>query len=325
MLTFKETLEDTSQTSAFQKVGKIGKTRMYKGCGIRKRDSGYGSDFSPASVSSTSNRKSTTSENVIDLEISDALNDFNVSDDNVFIDSFDVMFNVISESDGDEEIDKEVETFLNNTQDKPAQLSDTSRPQRPSAPIPDYRNANHLPATDYGDIHMLSVPPYHACQTSRDRHVRRYAIPSEGRSIGTQTSSLDCQLMTDLSRGETILRNCTQSESHLSSLLPDIVLTSRDKSISLKIDVQSFLRREQEQRVGRELRRISDEFQSSYLRKARPNVKRRSFTGQPLLFPFKFGIDLYSYWNTFRRVLSYSCLIFSAGSEEQSEDDRHCS
>ena len=45
--------------------------------------------------------------------------------------------------------------------------------------------------------------------------------------------------------------------------LPDLIPMPRDRSISLP-DVESLRRREQEQHVGRELRRISDAFNTEY-------------------------------------------------------------
>lgn len=61
-----------------------------------------------------------------------------------------------------------------------------------------------------------------------------------------------------------------------SSPLPDIIPVSRDRSVSLP-DVPS-LRQQQEQAVGRELRRISDEFHYTFITPPRVSMTFKNNT-----------------------------------------------
>ncbi|KAL3873270.1 hypothetical protein ACJMK2_036406 [Sinanodonta woodiana] len=87
--------------------------------------------------------------------------------------------------------------------------------------------------------------------------------------------------------------------------LPDVVPISRDRSISLP-DVPSFRRRQSELEVGRELRRISDEFHSSYSRTSR--VRRQLFSDQAASFPLTSTISLSMVWTSFRQIWTRSPL-----------------
>lgn len=135
------------------------------------------------------------------------------------------------------------------------------------------------------------------------------------RSVGTQTPSPVSQLVSEaigvqgdnsrfqpyrlLQRGSGRARPRFQSDSEEDGSdgpLPDVVPYQRDRSVSLP-EVQA-LRLHSEQQVGRELRRISDEFHSSFHR-VRP---RRGILQHAASFPLNF--DLAGYWNSIRRYLS---------------------
>ncbi|XP_041351190.1 uncharacterized protein LOC121370143 [Gigantopelta aegis] len=72
-------------------------------------------------------------------------------------------------------------------------------------------------------------------------------------------------------------------EQEQSGPLPDIICNIRDRSVSLP-DVQA-LRRQREVEVGRELRRISDEFHFRYHRRRFLPAVQENFDGEASSFP----------------------------------------
>ena len=169
----------------------------------RKRDSGYGTDFSPASHTSNSRRFTFDSElDETDTEL-DVVYEF---------ENMDIRAEVFAEgnehgvSDDRDEADKEVEELLSGSGElgqsdsisQPVELN----PCRPAAPIPtpedfqeehgdrncDIPNNNHSEVMDYAISHS-----YHHMPWNRNR--RKYYFRPISRSVGTQTPNPNCQII----------------------------------------------------------------------------------------------------------------------------------
>lgn len=319
LLTSKNSEDDHSHTSAFQPVNVLAKLPTTP---CKKRDSGYGSDFSPAGLKSQSQRFTFDDDDDIDSELCDALDDVDISaDEEVFADHFEPLFHAISECDENGDTDKEVEELLG---DSPARTY--SGPQnfqicRPAAPFPTSKNGEVSGTNDREsgsrDLCLISSPYYHTTWSRRDKTMCRNPFhPTGSRSVGTQTPNPHCQLVQDAlsSKKVTVTRGRLRLQSEGEQVfhpLPDVVPISRDRSISLP-DVPSLQRLEHEQHVGRELRRISDDFHSVYLRRQRRRPRTRS---EDPPASSRFSVDLPGYWNSLRRFVS-SSPIFQAWSRE---------
>ncbi|XP_060568422.1 uncharacterized protein LOC132727026 [Ruditapes philippinarum] len=302
MLTSKDLTEDRKHPSAFQPVGGVLKSPTAVG---KKRDSGYGSDFSPAGQKSQT-RMFTFDDSDMESEICDAFDDIDISaDEDVFVDHFEPLIEVIDECDESDETDKEVEELFEEHHEEHT-VTGSVPICRPQAPLPTPEVDDERDSTE---LCLISSPFYHTNWNNIDRFICKNPFrPIVSRSVGTQTPNPHCQLVQDALRSKQIAltRGRLRLQSNNEQVfcpLPDVVPMSRDRSISLP-DVQSF--HEHEQHVGRELRRISDDFHSVYLRRYKRRQRTRS--EEP-----RFTVDLPGCWNSLRRFVS-SSPIFQAWS-----------
>ncbi|XP_053398859.1 uncharacterized protein LOC123523910 [Mercenaria mercenaria] len=314
MLTSKDHKDARTYPSAFQPVGVLAKSSADAG---KKRDSGYGSDVSPAGLK-TQSRRFTFDEDDVDSELCQALDEIDISaDEDVFVDHFEPLIQVINECDESDETDKEVEELFDEYHSENT-VSENVQIRRPPAPLPtpDVNNGSDITHSADGsrDLCLIASPFYHTNWNTNDRHICKNPFrPIVSRSVGTQTPNPHCQLVQDALRSKkvTLRRGRLRLQSDSEQVfypLPDVVPISRDRSISLP-DVPSF--HEHEQHVGRELRRISDDFHSVYLRRHR---RQRTRSEEPSTSS-RFSVDLPGYWNSLRRFVS-SSPIFQAWSRE---------
>ncbi|XP_060081581.1 uncharacterized protein LOC132560895 [Ylistrum balloti] len=217
--------------------------------------------------------------------------------------------------------DEEVEMVLNS----PSAMGKASKPipiKRPRAPLPrDMLDSGPTQEQDDDDVfeNVSSV-----CDVFNRRRFRNHAHhfrPIHGRTVGTQTPSLHGQAIAEtinfmsdrfhpyqqppIARGTAYSRlryhsdgDDSESPTH-GRKLPDIVLVHRDRSISLP-DVHHQQRLD----VGRELRRIGDEFHFE-LTSAPPRVRRNSVvTGQASSFPGTTAFNFQNWWEQLRTIFS---------------------
>lgn len=286
--------------SAFHPLpGSLEKT-FPTGIQLNKRDSGYGTDCSPAHV--TGNRRFTYDDGDEECGLSETVFQMDLNKEGP-----DNVFDEAEETDPD---DLEVQRLLNKNSDSQGSSHAVSQPIhfRPLAPGPN---------PDDEDSRTIASPYFHTQWTPRDRRPARYGFrPIVSRSVGTQTPSPNSQLIRDAvesrrrfqpyARGTVHLRLRSDSEEEFGRQpLPDLVPLSRDRSVSLP-DVPSFRRLEHEQYVGRELRRISDEFNSSFVQVQLSRT--RTISEQSSSFPRNVNISLYmaTTFTQIRRYLSNS-------------------
>lgn len=325
---FKTNTDDENEISPSEAevFGAAGQPKTLRNVHDVKRDSGYVTDFSPASATSTSRQfrfDSDIDEDEYNLE--EEMEKIDIHDE-VFPDDSDNNFSTTNFDDVDN-ADKEVEDLFSDSGElgdfnSLAQPIDIA-PLRPGAPIPtpdelpneqenedsDSVNGENNEITDYSISHSYHHTPWN----NMNRHCRRNIFRPISRSVGTQTPSPVSQIVKDaigtcpssrfqpyrLARGNVVTRLRFQSESEEDGSegpLPDVIPFQRDRSVSLP-DVPA-LRRPSEQEVGRELRRISDEFHSSFHRV----TTRRTIFHHASSFPLNF--DLMAYWDSIRRYLS---------------------
>lgn len=286
-----------------------------------KRDSGYGTDAfsspatfsSPASVSSGRSipRRFTYEKLDTDDDVSGDIEEMNIDEDEeVFEDEKDIQAGCISEED---DVDKEVES-LTDSIESPHIKSQPIPIQRPQAPGPnpedmedeDDRGIVMRNVGDYSrEYHMISSPYHHTDWTPKDRSRHRFR-PIASRSCGTQTPSPHCQIIRQAivqgRSGRPRLRLRIRTESEVADYkLPDVVPFPRDRSTSLPS--VPTLRQVQEQEVGRELRRISDEFHSSFTPYRRTDSQRQASS-----LPTRVTFSFQATWTRIRRVFSNSAL-----------------
>lgn len=183
----------------------------------KKRDSGYGSDFSPAGLKSqhqkfTFDDDDDDNENDVDSELLSALDEMVINtDEEVFDDHFEPIFHAINEGDENDETDKEVEELLCQSDNLDTENVETGRPM---APIPTPQNGNICDTNSVhgsGELCLVASPYYHTHWNTRNKYMCRNPFHRTGsRSVGTQTPNPHCQLVQDalrskkvtLSRGE---------------------------------------------------------------------------------------------------------------------------
>ncbi|XP_045173814.2 uncharacterized protein LOC123535283 [Mercenaria mercenaria] len=309
---------------------KMGKCPLLPAITGNKRDSGYGTDVnSPASQSSGTSlpRKFTFGSYDTDVDIAETLEEMDLNEnEDVFI-KCDEANEAIGQN-GDDDNDKEVEELFNESVEIDHSVSEPIAIQRPQAPIPtpeekegDRNNLEWIPL-DQTEDSTVSKPFYVNSWTRQDRQRRRFR-PIASRSCGTQTPSPKaqefghvghpCRTLRPNAKGKGLPRLKLRSESECSEVegyspLPDLIQQTRDRSVSLP-SVPSF-RQMQEQEVGRELRRISDEFNSSFT----PFRRGEAIPEHPSSFPRRVNIDIHACWSRLRRIVSSSSL-------EQDQDE----
>lgn len=198
MLNTKDLTEDPNRTSAFRPVTPVTKSPKGPCRGLdKKRDSGYGSDFSPASVKSVQRKFVFGDESDVDGDFVDDFSGMNVhdiDDEDVFCETFEFGFSAIQEEESDD-TDKEVEELLNDSP-KHHSVSDPIDINRPPAPLP---TPDSVGSAESGrQDNLIASPFYHTQWNKRDRVFCRNAFrPFVSRSIGTQTPSPHCQLIQD--------------------------------------------------------------------------------------------------------------------------------
>lgn len=290
----------------------------------KKRDSGYGTDAtvnSPASLSSAVSIQPRFTFGSIDTDVSlnEDLENMDVEDsEEVFADDKPVLRNVPN-SDfvcPEQDVDKEVEKLTGNIP-LIIRKSEPIAIQRPQAPVPspealDVDDDLTRPvwrADDYlGENHLISSPFHHTAWTRRERNRHNRFRPIASRSYGTQTPSPHGQIIRQAlvqasrpGRQNLRLRIRTESETSDGSQLPDVIPLTRDRSTSLP--AVSYRQQIHEQEVGRELRRISDEFHSSF----RPFMRDASDRHASSL-PTRVTLSFQATWTRIRRVFSNSDL-----------------
>ncbi|OWF38251.1 uncharacterized protein LOC110466510 [Mizuhopecten yessoensis] len=217
--------------------------------------------------------------------------------------------------------DEEVEMVLNS----PSAMGRASKPipiHRPRAPLP--RDMLDTGPTEEQDDDDVFENASNVCDMFTRRRFRNHAHhfrPIHGRTVGTQTPSLHGQAITEtinfmsdrfhpyhqppIARGTAYTRLRYHSDGDGSDSpthgrdLPDIVPVPRDRSISLP-DVHHQQRLD----VGRELRRIGDEFHfelaSAPLRVRRNGVVMR----QAASFPGTTAFNFQNWWEQLRTIFS---------------------
>ena len=167
----------------------------------RKRDSGYGTDYSPASLATTSRQFTFDSDiEESEFDLSEEFRNMDVNND-VFIDTNvqDPNRSICDESD---DVDKEVEELLSesgelgqsNTMSEPMEIH-SLRPRAP-VPTPDEIQENGgtincvLPVSISSDVtDYARSRSYNHMRWNVSRHCRKYHFRPISRSVGTQTPS----------------------------------------------------------------------------------------------------------------------------------------
>lgn len=265
-----------------------------------QRDSGYGTDYSPASASSSS-RQFTFSES---WDIFEEMDDLNLAEE-VFPESGETNKVTMNKTvDDDDDTDKEIEELLSDNAEVTRTVSQPISIQRPPAPIPT------------PEYYAILQPVHNACCNKKERHRNRFR-PIPSRTFGTPTPGPRNQTISDARSVRAVRPNThssycrrtrVQSESgdgESNSPLPDVIQFPRDRSVSLP-DVPAYRRQQHEQEVGRELRRISDEFNSSFTRVQQGNSSQSSS------FPLRVNIDFYACISGIRRILSSSPVFWTS-------------
>lgn len=178
-----------------------GKSPTLTGLSSSNRDSGYGTDFSPASITSATRTFTFEGEDSDLSEVFEGAMDLTEEDDNedVFIDNVNT-YNVIEEESEGDDTDKEVEDLLSSP-DIRRPVSQPINIARPAAPIPtpEYMNGDGMDEMDSGEQEVevqISSPYHHTQWNSRDRQFRRNRFrPIVSRSCGTQTPSPHSQMI----------------------------------------------------------------------------------------------------------------------------------
>lgn len=309
----------TESPSAFSVCSKDGKIkRPHSG----KRDSGYHTDNSPAAHG-----------NQLMFNFDDIPSK---SGDHPCHESFESsgVFDLEEQSSGDTS-DQEVEMVLSNP-NSPRLEPSLPLVSRPSAPLPGESDREMRLDLIQGIVSeprlSISSPSQNrgvSFQRTRSRRHACYFRPIVNRSVGTQTPTPTCQILNDVIDRfhpyghirDSLTRNRHNSAGEhnpsTSSPLPDIIPASRDRSVSLP-DVPS-LRQQQEQAVGRELRRISDEFHYAFTTPPR----RASVFGGPRSFPGSARFNMANLWDSLRNFISSPVSIRHDNDDENDhiEDD----
>lgn len=198
MLNTKDLTEDPTRTSAFRPVTPVTKSPKFQSRALdKKRDSGYGSDFSPASVKSVQ-RKFTFGDDT-DADADNMFDDFaamdfhNIDDEDVFRETVDYGFSAIQELEEGDDTDKEVEELLLNESPNHHAVSAPIDIHRPPAPLPTPESVGE--GDNVRPDYNIASPFYHTPWNKRER--RKAVRPFVSRSIGTQTPSPHCQLIQD--------------------------------------------------------------------------------------------------------------------------------
>jgi hypothetical protein len=198
ILTSKDLTEYRKHPSAFQPVGSVLKSPTAVG---KKRDSGYGSDFSPAGQKSQT-RMFTFDDSDMESEICDAFDDIDISaDEDVFVDHFEPLIEVIDECDESDETDKEVEELFEEHHEEHT-VTGSVPICRPQAPLPTPEVDDERDSTE---LCLISSPFYHTNWNNIDRFICKNPFrPIVSRSVGTQTPNPHCQLVQDALRSKQI-------------------------------------------------------------------------------------------------------------------------
>ena len=200
MLNTKELTVDPTRTSAFRPVTPVTKSPKGQIRGLdKKRDSGYGSDFSPASVKSVQKRFTFGDDPELDAEFLDDFNEMDIhgiDDEDVFTETFEFGFSAIQELEEGDDTDKEDEDLLTESPHHHS-VSDPIDINRPPAPLPTPESVGDG-EDDEGLDYNIGSSYYHT-QWNRSKRERRSKAfrPFVSRSIGTQTPSPHCQLIQD--------------------------------------------------------------------------------------------------------------------------------
>lgn len=217
--------------------------------------------------------------------------------------------------------DEEVEMVLNS----PSPMGRPSKPipiQRPRAPLPlDMLDTGPSHESEDDDVFENASNVCDVFTMRRFRHHAHHFRPIHGRTVGTQTPSLHGLAITEtinvisdrfhpyqqppIARGTAYARLRYHSDGDDSNSpthgrdLPDIVPVPRDRSISLP-DVHHQQRLD----VGRELRRIGDEFHFE-LASAPPRVRRNGVVmRQASSFPGTTAFNFQNWWEQLRTIFS---------------------
>lgn len=213
MLTTKDPGDSQIRSSAFKPVGAGAKSPISLSSNSRKRDSGYSSDFSPARVKNPE-LTFTFDDDELDDEscvFHAADDDIDISaDEDVFVNQFESVMNVIFEEENDDEdADREVEELLNDDVDTDTEVSQSGQIRRPSAPLPSPEVSGYSSeGSESDELCLIASPFYHTKWTMKDRVLFINPFrPIVSRSVGTQTPNPHCQLVQDALRSNTLMLN----------------------------------------------------------------------------------------------------------------------
>ena len=191
MLTSREPPDCANRKSAFHLVSPIMSSSPERLGRDRKRDSGYGSDFSPAGPG-TPKKKFTFDDADVRAAFDETNCEMDVERDDcddVFMDHFET----IPEDDESDGTDKEVEELLSASPVCHV-ISDPIPIGRPPPPAP-----SPSPGSEASVDFLIASPFYHTQWTKRERVVCKNPFrPIVSRSVGTQTPSPHCQLIQDV-------------------------------------------------------------------------------------------------------------------------------
>lgn len=179
----------SADQNASGKTVNMGKSPTLSAITGSKRDSGYGTDInSPASQSSGTSAPKPMfvfGSSETDIDFCEHLEQMDLNDsEDVFAERSDVV------GVDNDDTDKEVEEFFNDSVELPHSVSEPIAIQRPQAPIPTPEGDNNVGLGDYS----VSRPYHHTMWTRRDRQRHRFR-PIASRSFGTQTPSPHSQLL----------------------------------------------------------------------------------------------------------------------------------
>ena len=191
--------DDEQNVSAFYspgksppQIGSLGKSPTLPSNLPNKRDSGYGTDFSPASNTSTTRRF--TYEETETAEVPDVMSDI---ESDVFEPSVNDV--ITEENESDDDTDKEVEELTGGGNEFYRPMSQPIQIKRPSAPIPTpEENGDGTEKEDTSDGsdegYFISATFNHTRWSNMPRNKFR---PIASRSVGTQTPSPHSQLINE--------------------------------------------------------------------------------------------------------------------------------
>ncbi|XP_022332203.2 uncharacterized protein LOC111129941 [Crassostrea virginica] len=306
---------DAESPSAFAVCSKDGKIKRPNS---GKRDSGYATDNSPANLVPGHGQLLFNFDDIPNRSLDDPSSLENSG-----------AFNSTGDQEAGDTSDQEVEMVLSNPS-SPGLGPSIPVPMRPSAPFPSATGGEmeldliQGIKSDSDSCPCISSPSLYRI---RSRRTGYYFRPIVNRSVGTQTPNPVSQILCDAIERfhpyghvrDSLTRNRHNSAGDqnpsTSSPLPDIIPTSRDRSVSLP-DVPS-LRQQQEQAVGRELRRISDEFHDAIITRQR----RPSIFGGPQSFPGSARFNMANIWDSLRNFITSPVTVRHDDGDDNADDD----